>query len=88
MKVRIIIAVLAFIAIVGLIVALAESVIIDGQANELINKGFKRAIIAMPDGEIVVGDVTSWTSAGSIVKVKINGTTYIVGTENIVLISE
>ena len=88
MKARIIIAVLTFIAIVGLIVALAGSVIIDSQANELINKGFKRAIIAMPNGEVVVGDVSSWSSAGSIIQVKINGTTYIVSAENIVIISE
>ena len=88
MKARIIIAVLTFIAIVGLIVALAGSVIIDGQANELINKGFKRAIIAMPNGEVVVGDVSRWSSAGSIIQVKINDTTYIVSAENIVIISE
>lgn len=88
MKVRIIIAVLGFIAIVGLIVALAGSVIFDNQANAIVSKGSKRAIISMPNGEIVVGDVTRCSAGGDIVKVTINDITYIVSAENIVIISE
>lgn len=49
-----------------------------------------RAIISLPNGEIVEGKVTSWTDFedGDQIQVKIDGKTYLVHSANIVLISE
>ena len=51
---------------------------------------YDRAIISLPNGEIVEGKVTSWTDFedGDQIQVKIDGKTYLVHSVNIVLISE
>ena len=51
---------------------------------------YGRAIISLPNGEIVEGKVTSWTDFedGDQIQVKIDGKTYLVHSANIVLISE
>lgn len=51
---------------------------------------FDRAIISLPNGEIVEGKVQSWKDFddGDQVQVKINEKTYLVHTMNVVLISE
>lgn len=51
---------------------------------------YEYAIIALPNGEIVEGKVSSWTDFedGDQIQVKINGKTYLVHSSNIVLISE
>lgn len=51
---------------------------------------FERAIVSLPNGEIIEGKVTSWTDFedGDQIQVKINGKTYLVHSSNIVLISE
>ena len=51
---------------------------------------FDRAIISMPNGEVIDGKVTSWTDFedGDQIQVNIDGKTYLVHSENIVLISE
>lgn len=51
---------------------------------------FNRAIIALPNGEVVEGRVDSWTDFedGDQIQVKINGTTYLCHMENLTLISE
>lgn len=51
---------------------------------------YDRAIISLPNGEIVEGKVTSWTDFedGDQIQVKIDGKTYLVHSANIVLISE
>lgn len=51
---------------------------------------FDRAIISMPNGEVIDGKVTSWTDFedGDQIQVKIDGKTYLVHSTNIVLISE
>lgn len=51
---------------------------------------FDRAVIYMPDGEIIEGKIDSWTDYedGDQIQVKINGTTYLVHSSNIVLIAE
>lgn len=51
---------------------------------------YDRAIISLPNGEIVEGKVTSWTdfADGDQIQVKIDGKTYLVHSVNIVLISE
>ena len=49
---------------------------------------FDRAIISLPNGDIIEGEVDSWTDYedGDQIQVKINGTTYLVHSSNIVLI--
>ena len=51
---------------------------------------FERAILSLPNGEIVEGKVQSWTDFddGDQIQVKIDGKQYLVHSENIVLISE
>ena len=50
---------------------------------------YEYAIIALPNGEVVEGKVTSWTDFedGDQIQVKIEGKTYLVHSSNIVLIS-
>lgn len=51
---------------------------------------YERAVISLPNGEIVEGKVTSWTDFedGDQLQVKINGKQYLVHSSNVVLISE
>lgn len=51
---------------------------------------FDRAIMSLPNGEVIEGKVDSWTDYedGDQIQVKIDGKTYLVHSENIVLISE
>ena len=51
---------------------------------------YERAILVLPNGEVVEGKVTSWTDFedGDQIQVKIDGKTYLVHSSNIVLISD
>lgn len=51
---------------------------------------YDRAILYLPDGTIVDGDIESWTDYedGDQIQVKIDGATYLVHSMNVVLISE
>lgn len=51
---------------------------------------FDKAIISLPNGEIVEGKVDSWKDYddGDQIQVKINGSTYLVHSSNIVLVKE
>lgn len=51
---------------------------------------FSKAIIQMPDGEIIKGDVQTWNDYddGDQIQVKIDGATYLVHSSNVVLIAE
>lgn len=51
---------------------------------------YERAIIYLPNGEVVDGKVSSWTDFddGDQIQVKIDGKQYLVHSSNIVLISE
>ena len=51
---------------------------------------FKKAIIHLPNDAVIVGEVESWTDYedGDQIQVKIDGTTYLVHSSQIVLISE
>lgn len=51
---------------------------------------FDRAIISLPNGEIVEGKVESWMDYedGDQIQVKIDGKTYLVHSEDIVLIKD
>ena len=51
---------------------------------------FDRAILSLPNGEVIEGKIQSWTdfNDGDQIQVKIDGKQYLVHSENIVLISE
>ena len=51
---------------------------------------YERAILSLPNGEVVEGRVSSWTDFedGDQIQVKIDGKTYLVHSSNIVLISD
>ena len=51
---------------------------------------YERAILCLPNGEIIEGKVQSWKdfSDGDQIQVKIDGKQYLVHSENVVLISE
>lgn len=51
---------------------------------------FDKAIISLPNGEIIEGKIDSWTdyADGDQIQVKINGVTYLVHSEDVVLIKE
>ena len=51
---------------------------------------YERAILSLPNGEIVEGKVSSWTDFedGDQIQVRIDGKTYLVHSSNIVLISD
>ena len=51
---------------------------------------YEYAIIALPNGEVVEGKVSSWTDYedGDQLQIKISGKTYLVHSSNVVLISE
>lgn len=51
---------------------------------------FNKAIVSLPDGRVITGDVQSWTDYedGDQIQVKIDGVTYLVHSTNAVLINE
>lgn len=51
---------------------------------------FDRAIISLPNGEVIEGEVQSWLDFedGDQIQVKIDGKTYLVHSANIVMIDE
>lgn len=51
---------------------------------------FDKAIIYLPNGKIVEGEIDSWTDYedGDQIQVKIDGVTYLVHSSNVVLIKE
>lgn len=50
---------------------------------------FNKAIISLPNGNIIEGKVDSWNDYdGDQIQVKINGDTYLVHSSNVVLINE
>lgn len=51
---------------------------------------FSSAIISLPDGRVVTGEVQSWKDYedGDQIQVKIDGVTYLVHSSNVVLIAD
>lgn len=51
---------------------------------------FNKAVLRMPNGNIISGEVQSWTDYedGDQIQVKIDGVTYLAHSSNVVLISE
>ena len=76
-----------------LTVVLAVSIAVLAGCNKQmvdLTYSYEYAIIALPNGEVVEGRVTSWTDFedGDQIQVKIDGKTYLVHSSNIVLISD
>ena len=51
---------------------------------------YERAILSLPNGEVIEGKVSSWTDFedGDQIQVRIDGKTYLVHSSNIVVISD
>ena len=51
---------------------------------------YERAILMLPNGEVIEGKVSSWTDFedGDQIQVRIDGKTYLIHSSNIVLISD
>ena len=73
-------------------VLLIGAVVLAGCNKQLVDMtySYEYAIIALPNGEVVEGKVSSWTDFedGDQLQVKIDGKTYLVHSSNVVLISE
>ncbi len=80
--------------IVGIMAALAAIMMMLASCGnyQLIDTTFtfKSAIISLPDGSILRGEVTSWKDYedGDQIQVTINGKTYLCHSSDVVLISE
>lgn len=81
-----------YIAIVLAAVLLVGILILAGCNKQLVDLtySYEYAIIALPNGEVVEGKVSSWTDFedGDQLQIKINGKTYLVHSSNVVLISD
>ena len=71
---------------------LAGALLLTGCNKSIIDTTYKfdRAVLTMPDGTVVCGEVESWKDYddGDQIQVKIDGDTYLVHSSNIVLFSE
>lgn len=81
-----------YIAIALAAVLLIGILILAGCNKQLVDLtySYEYAIIALPNGEIVEGKVSSWTDFedGDQLQIKIDGKTYLVHSSNVVLISD
>lgn len=81
-----------YIAIILAAVLLVGILILAGCNKQLVDLtySYEYAIIALPNGEVVEGKVSSWTDFedGDQLQIKINGKTYLVHSSNVVLISD
>ena len=72
--------------------AIAFAMSLTGCNKQIVDRtySYERAIISLPNGEIVDGKVQSWTDYedGDQIQVKIDGVTYLVHSSKVVLISE
>ena len=80
------------ILIIGMGILVMLAVICSTGCNKQImdfTYSYNRAIISLPNGEVIDGVVTSWTDFedGDQIQVKIDGKTYLVHSENIALIA-
>ena len=78
--------------IIALVLLITLALGIAGCNKQMVDLTFsyERAILVLPNGEVVVGRVTCWTDFddGDQIQVKIDGKTYLVHSSNIVLISD
>lgn len=80
------------IAILLALVLVLSGIILAGCNKQMVDLtySYERAILSLPNGEVVEGRVSSWTDFedGDQIQVKIDGKTYLVHSSNIVLISD
>ena len=78
--------------ILGMALLIATAGLLTGCNKQIFDTtySYDKAIISLPDGTIISGEVESWTdfSDGDQIQVKINGKQYLVHSEDIVLIAE
>jgi hypothetical protein len=79
--------------LITLLIALFMMTTLSGCGNKQIidlTYTFDKAIISLPNGDIVEGKVEGWTDYedGDQIQVKIDGATYLVHSSNVVLIKE
>ena len=76
----------------GLLVMVATAGLLTGCNRQIIDTtySYERAIIGLPNGEVIEGKVQSWKDYddGDQIQVKIDGKQYLVHSEDVVLISE
>ena len=76
----------------ALVSALVLALALTGCNKQMVDLtySYERAILSLPNGEIVEGKVSSWTDFedGDQIQVRIDGKTYLVHSSNIVLISD
>lgn len=76
-----------------LLVALSLATCLMGCGNQAIfdtTWTFERAIIFLPDGEKIEGDIVSWTDfdGSDMIQVTIGGKTYLTHSSNVIMIAE
>lgn len=78
--------------IITVLSALALCLILAGCNKQVFDTtfSFDRAIISLPNGEVVSGEIQSWRDYedGDQIQVKINGVTYLLHSSNVVLIDD
>ena len=76
----------------ALILALIPVFLMAGCNKQMVDLtySYERAILSLPNGEVIEGKVSSWTDFedGDQIQVRIDGKTYLVHSSNIVLISD
>ena len=76
----------------ALVLALILTILMTGCNKQMVDLtySYERAILSLPNGEVVEGKVSSWTDFedGDQIQVRIDGKTYLVHSSNIVLISD
>ena len=79
------------IALLLCIIVVLSVLVLSGCNKQMLDLtySYEYAIIALPNGEVVEGRVSSWTDFedGDQIQVKIDGKTYLVHSSNVVLIS-
>ena len=79
------------IALLLAVIVLLSAMVLSGCNKQMLDLtySYEYAIIALPNGEVVEGKVSSWTDYedGDQLQVKIDGKTYLVHSSNVVLIS-
>lgn len=84
MKRKFLAALAVFIVVMSLLLVSCNMQVIDTTYS------YDRAILSLPNGEVIDGKVTSWLDFedGDQIQVKINGVSYLVHSSNIVLIND
>ena len=80
------------IAIILALVAIVSLLVMAGCNKQMVDLtySYERAIILLPNGEVIEGKVSSWTDFedGDQIQVRIDGKTYLVHSSYIALISD